>query len=258
MSHRFVFLGAGNLATRLSEELHQKGFSIEQVYSRTEKSAKALADKLETNFTTSVQEISTDADVYLVALKDSAFEEVLPHVNFQNKLVVHCSGSMPLSSLENYSANIGVLYPLQTFSKDQRVEFFEIPVFIEANSPENEKMLRQIAEKISSQVAVLNSEQRLHLHVAAVFACNFVNHFYTIAGEVLKSQKVPFDVLKPLIMETARKVHEMNPVQAQTGPAVRFDNNVIEKHLETLEDIPEFKKIYEIISESIYKYHQNT
>ena len=258
MSHRFVFLGAGNLATRLAVELHQKGFNIGQVYSRTEKSAKALADKLETDYTASVQEISPDADVYFVALKDSAFEEVLPHINFQNKLVVHCSGSMPLSSLENYSTNIGVLYPLQTFSKERQVDFSEIPVFIEASSPQNEKMLRRIAEKISVNVSVLNSEQRLHLHVAAVFACNFVNHFYAIAGEMLKSQNVPIQVLNPLIMETARKVQEMEPVKAQTGPAVRYDHNVIEKHLDTLEDFPEIKKIYKMVSENIYKFHQNT
>lgn len=258
MSHRLVFLGAGNLATHLSQELHQKGFSIEQVFSRTEKSARSLAKKLETNYTTSVQQISPDADVYFVALKDSAFEQVLPHINFQNKLLVHCSGSMPLSSLENYSTNIGVLYPLQTFSKDRQVDFSEIPVFIEASSPENGKILGHIAEKISSQVTVLNSEQRLHLHVAAVFACNFVTHFYTVAGEVLKPQKVPLDVLKPLIMETAHKVQEMEPVKAQTGPAVRYDHDVIEKHLDTLEDFPEFKKIYKIVSESIYKFHQNT
>jgi predicted short-subunit dehydrogenase-like oxidoreductase (DUF2520 family) len=257
MSHRFVFLGAGNLATRLSVELHQKGFSIEHVYSRTEKSANALAEKLETDYTTSVQEISPDADVYFIALKDSAFEEVLPRINFKNKLLVHCSASMPLSSLENYSTNIGVLYPLQTFSKERQIDFSEIPVFIEANSPENEKMLGQIAEKISASVSVLNSEQRLHLHVAAVFACNFVNHFYAIAGEVLKSQNVPVDVLNPLIMETARKVQEMDPKKAQTGPAVRYDNNVIEKHLMALNDFPEFKKIYKMVAESIYKFHQN-
>lgn len=257
MSHRFVFIGAGNLATRLSTVLKEKGFSIEQVYNRSEKSAKSLAEKLRTNYTNSPKEILKDADIYFVALKDSAFEEVLPQINFKNKLLVHGSGSMPLSCLEKYSQNIGVFYPLQTFSIDREVDFSEIPVFIEANSAENEKKLIQIAEKISGRVSVLNSEKRLNLHISAVFACNFVNHFYTIAAEVLKSQEIPFEVLKPLIIETADKVQELEPLLAQTGPAVRFDENVISKHLETLQTYPEFQKLYRLVSESIYKFNQN-
>jgi predicted short-subunit dehydrogenase-like oxidoreductase (DUF2520 family) len=234
----------------------EKGFFIEQVYSRSEKSAKTLAEKLQTNYTNSTKEILKHADVYFVAIKDSAFEEVLPQINFQNKLLVHCSGSMPLSCLENYSENIGVFYPLQTFSKDREVDFAEIPVFVEANSPENEKKLVQMAEKISGRASVLNSEKRLNLHISAVFACNFVNHFYTIAAEVLKSKEIPFEVLNPLILETARKVQNLEPVLAQTGPAVRFDENVISKHLDALQEFPEFQKLYELVSESIYKFHQ--
>lgn len=257
MSHRFVFIGAGNLATHLAGVLKEKGFSIEQVYSRSEKSAKLLAEKLQTKYTTSIQNIFTDAVVYFVALKDSAFEEILTQINFQNKLLVHCSGSMPLACLEKYSENIGVIYPLQTFSKNRNIDFSEIPVFVEANSPENEKRLIQIAEKISGRVSVLNSEKRLNLHTSAVFACNFVNHFYTIAAEVLKSKEIPFEVLNPLILETARKVQELEPALAQTGPAVRFDENVISKHLETLQPYPEFQKLYRLVSESIYKFHQN-
>ncbi len=257
MSHRFVFIGAGNLATRLSLELKNKGFFIEQVYSRTEKSAKFLAKKLQTNYTISAQDVLPDADVYFVALKDAAFEEVLAKIDFRNKLLVHCSGSLPLSTLEKYSENIGVLYPLQTFSKNRKVDFAEIPVFIEANSQENEKLLVQIAEKISDKVLVLNSEKRLNMHIAAVFACNFVNHFYSIAAEVLKSKEIPFEVLNPLILETARKVQELEPALAQTGPAMRFDENVISKHKEALHPFPEFQKLYGIVSESIFNFHQN-
>lgn len=257
MSHRFVFIGAGNLATHLSAEFQKKGFRIEQIYSRTEKSAKALAQKLQTKYTTIVQEIIRDADIYVVVLKDSVYEDVLPHLNIKNKFLVHCSGSMPLSSLQKYSSNIGVFYPLQTFSKNRKVNFSEIPVFIEANSPENEKKLTELAGKISGRVLVVNSEKRLNLHISAVFACNFVNHFYTIAGEVLKSKEIPFEVLKPLIQETAFKVQEMMPAAAQTGPAVRFDENIISKHLEELEIFPQFRKLYKNVSESIYKFHQN-
>ena len=256
MRHSFVIIGAGNLATRLSLVLKEKGFSINQVYSRSEKSAKSLAQKLQTSYTTIAYEIIPDADVYFVALKDSAFEEVLSQINLQNKLLVHCSGSMPLSCLEKYSGNIGVFYPLQTFSKDREVDFAEIPLFIEANSPENEKKLIQIAGKISDRISVLNSEKRLNLHIAAVFACNFVNHFYTIAAEVLKSKEIPFEVLHPLIQETALKIQKLEPALAQTGPALRFDEHVISKHLKELQPYPEFQNLYEIVSESIFKFHQ--
>lgn len=257
MSHRFVFIGAGNLATHLSAEFQKKGFRIDQIYSRTEKSAKTLALKLQTRYTTIVQEIISDADIYVVALRDSVYAEVLPYLKIKNKLLVHCSGSMPLSSLKKYAENIGVFYPLQTFSKNRKVNFSEIPVFIEANSPENEKKLIAVAEKISGRVSVVNTEKRLNLHISAVFACNFVNHFYAIAGEVLKSKEIPFEVLKPLIQETAFKVQEMMPVAAQTGPAVRFDENIISKHLKELKSFPEFRELYENVSESIYKFHQN-
>lgn len=257
MNRRFVFIGAGNLATRLSIELARKGFEIEQVYSRTQLSAKTLADKLNTKYTTSVNEISADAGICFVALKDSAFDEVLPKINFQNRLVVHCAGSMPLSSIEKYSENTGVLYPLQTFSKDREVDFLEIPVFVEANTSENEKILLEIAGTVSNRVSVLNSEGRMSLHIAAVFACNFANHFYTIAAEILKSKDLSFEVLHHLILETALKAGEVAPADAQTGPAVRFDENVISKHFEFLNDLPEYRNLYEILSESIYKYHKN-
>ncbi len=257
MSQSLIFIGAGNLATQLSAEFQKSGFPIKQIYSRTVKSAKELADKLQTGYTTSPGKILDSADIYFVALKDSAFEEVLSHVNFQNKLVVHCSGTMSLSSIEKYSENIGVFYPLQTFSKERSVNFREIPVFVEASSPKNENALLEIANKITEKASVLNSEKRIYLHAAAVFACNFVNHFYTIGEEILKLKGLPFEILRPLILETALKAQDIHPADAQTGPAVRMDKNVISKHLELLKKFPEWGSLYEEISQSIYKYHQN-
>jgi predicted short-subunit dehydrogenase-like oxidoreductase (DUF2520 family) len=256
MSHRFVFIGAGNLATHLSKRLKQQGFNILQVYSRTKKSAKELAEKIDAEFTSYPERISKEADVYIVAIKDSVYEEVLSQIDFGEKLLVHCSGSMPMSVLENFAENFGVIYPLQTFSKHREVNFAEIPVFVEANSEENERRLIEISEKISDTVSVMNSEKRLFLHIAAVFSCNFVNHFYTRASEVLAEKNIPFDVLKPLIMETAQKVQEMNPATAQTGPAVRFDENVINKHLEALEFDSTNRELYNSISKSIFEFHQ--
>jgi predicted short-subunit dehydrogenase-like oxidoreductase (DUF2520 family) len=246
MSLNFCFIGAGNLATHLSKVFQNKGFNILQIYSRTEKSAKELADVLSVKYTTSVNEINENADIYFVAIKDSTVAEILSQINFNNKLVVHCSGSLPLSAIDDFSENTGVFYPLQTFSKKREVDFDEIPVFIESNSMKNKETLLHIANSISKSVSEINSEKRKLLHISAVFACNFVNHFYTIAAEILKSKDISFDVLKPLILETALKVQEIKPEKAQTGPAVRFDENIISAHLHALNDFDEYRKLYYI------------
>lgn len=255
MNLNFCFIGAGNLATHLSKAFHRSGFNISQIYSRTELSAKKLADNLNAQYTTSIKNIDSEADVYFVALNDSVVDNVLSQINFKNKLVVHCSGSLPLSVLNEYSENVGVLYPLQTFSKSRSVEFISIPVFVESNSAGNESKLYKIASKISNSVSILNSEKRKYLHISAVFACNFVNHFYTVSSEILNSKKIPFEVLKPLILETALKVQEMDPVNAQTGPAVRFDKNIISAHLNELKGINGYEELYSSISKSIFEHH---
>lgn len=255
MNLNFCFIGAGNLATQLSKAFQKEGFTINQVYSRTENSAKKLADSLSTKYVTSVNEIDKNADIYFVAIKDSVVDEVLSQIDFNNRLIVHCSGSLPLSVLQHYSDNIGVLYPLQTFSKNREIDFKEIPIFIESNSIENEKLLSQIAIEIADSVSVMNSEKRKMLHISAVFACNFVNYFYTIAAEILQSKNIPFDVLKPLVLETAKKVQEMDPENAQTGPALRFDENIISSHLKELNEFSDYQQLYKSISKSIFEHY---
>jgi predicted short-subunit dehydrogenase-like oxidoreductase (DUF2520 family) len=256
MKLKICFIGAGNLATQLSKSFHENGFSISQIYSRTAKSASFLADSLNTKHTTDIGCIDIKADLYFVALKDSAVDEVLSQIKFNNKLVVHCSGSLPLSILEKYSENIGVFYPLQTFSKNRKIDFKSIPVFIESNSTKNEKRLLEIAHKISNSISILNSEKRKLVHISAVFACNFVNHFYTISAEILKTKDISFEILKPLILETAQKVQELEPENAQTGPAIRFDENIISSHLKELKGINNYAELYNSISKSIFEYHK--
>ncbi|HPF50607.1 MAG TPA: DUF2520 domain-containing protein, partial [Draconibacterium sp.] len=252
----FCFIGAGNLATNLAKELHDKVGRVVQVYSRTENAANELARQLSTSFTTNTEQITSAADIYFVALKDSAVPEVLSKIQLNNQLLVHCSGSLPLSALSAYSENAGVFYPLQTFSKKREVDFRKIPVFIESSSGKNQQILMEIAEQISDKVSALDSEKRKGLHVAAVFACNFVNHLYTLSADFLETKNIPFEVLHPLIEETARKVQEMEPALAQTGPAVRFDKNIIDTHLKMLEKFPEMKELYNSISKSIFERHQ--
>ncbi|MCF6358636.1 MAG: DUF2520 domain-containing protein [Draconibacterium sp.] len=256
MNSEICFIGAGNLATHLSKSLSESGFKISQIYSRTDKSAKRLGDLLKTKYTSDINRIDKDADIYFIALKDSAVDEVLSQINFNNKLIVHCSGSLPLSVLNKYSENTGVLYPLQTLSKNRDVDFKTIPIFIESNSVKNESRLLEIARKLSNSVSVLNSEKRKTLHISAVFACNFVNHLYSVSAEILKKDDIPFYVLKPIILETAQKVQELEPEKAQTGPAVRFDETIISSHLKVLKGENNYAELYNSISKSIFEYHK--
>ena len=256
MSLKLCFIGAGNLATHLATTCSKAGLEIVQVYSRTEDSAKLLADKLNTAYTTQTSSLVNYADIYFVALKDSAVEQVLSGIEFGDKLVVHCSGSLPMNVLSRFAKNHGVFYPLQTFSKNRKVDFRKIPIFIEASSEENLQILKEIANTVSESVTVLNSEKRKSLHIAAVFACNFANHCYAMAAKYLETKDLPFEILRPLIMETASKAQEMHPKQAQTGPAIRFDENIINAHLNELTEMPDLQELYNSISKSIFAHHQ--
>lgn len=249
---RVVFVGAGNLATRLSLEMRKSGMSIGQVYSHTSEHAKILADELGCGWTVVPEEIVEDADLYVFSLKDAVLQDVIARVKPNNGLWVHTAGSMPISVFEGLTARYGVVYPLQTFSKSREVDFKKIPFFLEANSSEDEKVLGEVARALSNDVRFLSSEKRKNLHLAAVFACNFTNHMYALAEKILEEQQIPGEVLLPLIDETAAKVHVMSPAQAQTGPAIRYDENVINKHMAMLKD-PDMRNLYELISRSIHK-----
>lgn len=253
-----VCIGAGNLATNLAKALYYKGFRIVQVYSRTEESARALAEKVEAGYTTDLNELSKEARLYIVALKDAALVELLPQITEgkKNVLLVHTAGSIPMNVWEGYAERYGVFYPMQTFSKQREVDFQDIPFFIEARTPEDVELLKAIANTISDKVYEATSEQRKSLHLAAVFTCNFTNHMYALAAGLLEKNNLPFDVMLPLIDETARKVHELAPSEAQTGPAVRYDLNVINNHLSMLADTPALQEIYKLMSKSIHEHHQ--
>ncbi len=256
MNDDCIILGAGNLATNLALALKQSGFVISQVYSRTEKNAEALSKLTGADYTNIISDVKTSASIYFIVVKDDAIEEVLSGLDLDGKLLIHCSGSTPMEILSTYSEHIGVLYPLQTFSKERMLDFREIPLFIEANSEKALKTIEGIANKLSNKVTITNSEKRQVLHIAAVFACNFVNHLYALSGDVLEKQGLSFDLIKPLIEETVRKIEHLHPKQAQTGPAVRFDKKIISKHIEALNDEPHLQDMYQFISNSIYKYYQ--
>jgi len=255
LDKKLAIIGAGNLATRLSIELHNQGIEILQVYSRSVTSALTLAKLIGCTYVTQPDMITSEADIYIVSVSDHAIGYLLCNVNFNHKLVVHTAGSISIDELKNYSSNYGVLYPLQTFSKYREVNFLNIPFCIEANNRENEQILVDLASIISNDVRLITSEQRKQLHLAAVFASNFVNHMYTLASDIIQKSEMSFDILIPLIEEVASKIKEISPLKAQTGPAVRNDKNIINEHLEMLEMESKLKDIYIILSESIYRYH---
>ena len=248
-----VFIGAGNLATNLAKALYRKGFRIVQVYSRTMESARTLAEKVEAEYTTDLQAVSKDAKLYIVSLKDDALVDLLPQITEgkQASLLVHTAGSIPMSVWEGHAERYGVFYPMQTFSKQREVKFQEVPFFVEAKRSEDVELLKAVAATLSEKVYEASSEQRKSLHLAAVFICNFTNHMYALAADLLEKYNLPFDVMLPLIDETARKVHELAPRDAQTGPAVRYDENVMSNHLAMLVDSPALQEIYKLMSKSI-------
>jgi predicted short-subunit dehydrogenase-like oxidoreductase (DUF2520 family) len=168
--------------------------------------------------------------------------------------VIHTAGSLAMDVLSPFTSRYGVFYPLQTFSKNKRVDFSKIPVFIESNNEIDLQIIKSLAESISDTVYEASSTQRQNLHLAAVFACNFVNHFYAIAADWVEKTDFPFHVLLPLIVETAEKIHYLTPREAQTGPAIRYDRKVIEKQLDLLKTDKTTQQLYKLMSEHIYKY----
>jgi len=246
-----VLIGSGNVATQLGSALRKQDIEIKQVYSRTLSNAKKLAKKLDASSTSEIEEINNQADIYFVCLTDDTIESFCKKFHTK-KLMVHTAGSVALDVLKLSSDNVGVLYPLQTLSKSKRISLKKVPFFIEANNDLNLNKLKDLADLLSDRVYQIDSKQRMNLHVAAVFACNFSNYMFCVAEEILKQSNIKFDLLKPLISETVNKIQAHSPAQMQTGPAIRNDLRTIKKHLDNLEN-PEYRKIYKLLSENISK-----
>lgn len=246
-----TLIGSGNVATHLGLALHNKGYLIKEVYSNTLKNAKILAHQLGAIANNNQSKINHESDLYIVAIKDDAINDFLLHYPFIDKLTVHTSGTTSINTFPELFQNYGVFYPLQTFSKKKKVDFKNIPVCIEANSLENKTLLLKLANSLSTKVYEVDSKQRKALHVAAVFACNFSNYMYSIAAYILQKENIPFNIIEPLIIETAEKIKHGNPKNLQTGPAIRKDEQIITEHLNYLENQPDIKHLYNFISNKI-------
>jgi len=243
-----IVLGTGNVGTHLVHAfLKTKNVELLQVYSRKKSSLKFLEDKV--SCTTKLAELKA-ADVYIIAIPDDEISNFSKHLHLKDKLVVHTSGSLAMKALKT-TANKGVFYPLQTFSKNNHVDLSNVPICLETENEKDLLVLEQVASDISNHVYFIDSAQRKHLHIAAVFTNNFVNHIYKIGFDICKRHQIPFETLHPLILETASKVVQNNPDKIQTGPAYRKDKKTIASHLTLLSG--DERKIYNILTKSIEK-----
>ncbi|MBO5593879.1 MAG: DUF2520 domain-containing protein [Prevotella sp.] len=256
---KIVIIGSGNLATQLSLAFKSAGKTIVQVFSRTEEHAKELADKIGCNYTTRIEEIRQDADVYIFSVKDDALSGLVASICHKrpNGLFLHTAGSMPMDIFRGHASRYGVLYPMQTFSKNRKVDFREIPCFVEGSDEEVLAEIHSMAASISDHVVDCDSEKRKKMHLAAVLACNLTNHCYRLAERLLESEQIDFQLFLPLIEETARKVKDMSPKDAQTGPMVRYDQNVMQMQMSMLSD-ERTREIYRLMAESIHEDHKSS
>ncbi len=250
---KIVLLGAGNVGSHLGKALKTAGHHILQVWSRDHHNALALADELSSQAIKTLAEADNNADVVIICVKDEAIADVAKLLSITNQLIIHTSGTQSIDILHQFSQSFGVIYPLQTFSKNKAVNFKEIPVFYEGNNASSAKKLKELASSISESVKETDSEKRKKIHVAAVFACNFTNHFYVIAENFLVQNDLSFEDLKPLIAETASKIKVLNPLDAQTGPALRQDQEILNQHIAALSNYPHWQNLYRLISQDIVK-----
>ena len=246
-----VILGAGNVATHLFNAFSKAdNITVNQWFSRNISSIQSYKNSVD--ITDDLSQLK-EADIYIISISDDAVARLSTQLPFENRLVVHTSGTVNIHDLDKKNRR-GVFYPLQTFSKTAALDFANVPICIEALNKVDLKSLKSLAKAIGSKSHKVNTSQRKALHLAAVFVNNFTNQLYRVAHEITEAQGVEFDVLKPLILETAKKVQDLSPYMAQTGPAKRNDKKTIEKHLELL-DSEEHKAIYELLSASIQKTH---
>ena len=252
---RIALIGAGRLATNLGLTLLGAGHEIVCVYSHTMKSAKTLSERIGGQPVDKAEDLPMEADAFIISIKDSVLAEVIPAVTKgrETQVFMHTAGSMPMEMFKGMARHYGVFYPMQSFSKERPVDFAEIPTFIEASDERAMETIRHLAESVTERVYELSSDDRQYLHLAAVFACNFANHCYAMAEEILEDHGMNFDVMHPLIDETARKVHQLHPLQAQTGPAVRYDENVIRHQAQLLRNHPFMKDLYERMTLHIHR-----
>lgn len=253
------FIGSGNVAWHLAPALDNTDFAVREVYSRNPEHAAALVDKLyESDVKNSLDFSDSPSNIFIIAVPDDAIQSIVQEIILpDNAVLVHTSGSQPLAAL-GYAAipGIGVFYPLQTFSKTKKVDFTDVPIFVESEDAVTEKLLLSMAKAISKNVHQITSQERKAMHLAAVFASNFTNHMLLIAQQIMKENNLNFEWLKPLVAEMINKSISIGPENAQTGPARRGDFEILDRHMEFLQSDEQRAEIYKVISQHIIdRYH---
>jgi predicted short-subunit dehydrogenase-like oxidoreductase (DUF2520 family) len=250
---KMTMIGSGNVAWHFSRMLKSAGVEIIEVYSRNQEEAQKLSIELKTKHIERIEQISHETDLIILAVNDDAIEDVSNQIQ-SKALIVHTSGTADINKLSN--SRKGVIWSIQSLRKNQETDYSKIPFLIEANNVNDSLVLDHLIKKISNQVYIKNSEERLKAHLGAVVANNFVNHLYSISKEILAEADLPFSILFPIIEEETRKVHHFDPNEIQTGPAARGDQKTIDRHLGLIQE-KEFKEIYRLISERIKKLHHD-
>jgi predicted short-subunit dehydrogenase-like oxidoreductase (DUF2520 family) len=255
---KIALIGAGKLATNLAFTLKKKGLTITQVYNRSRESGMKLAEKVSSSYIDDLRKLSDKADLYALAVSDSALQEISDQIHLKNQMIIHFSGTAEISILKDSSSNYGVLYPPQTFTLRQSAGFLNIPLCIETNNSNSERKLSSFAVTLSDKIIKVTSSQRKTIHLSAIFAGNFTNFMYAIAEDLLTGMDLPMSLLEPIIEKTKANAMQKNIFNLQTGPAIREDLEMLKTHLSVLSGKPEFREIYRLISESIINYkHQN-
>lgn len=247
---RVVIIGSGNVATVLGAAMVKVHHELVQVLGRNADATSALAALLDCPFSLDLKEMVTTADLYVMAVSDSALPELAASIALQDKLVVHTAGSVSKEVLTKVSAHYGVLYPLQSLRKEN-LQVNNIPLLVDANSEASIKILEKLATSLSANVGRANDTQRLKLHLAAVLVSNFTNHLYALAQGYCQKEQLDFNLLLPLINETANRLQQHTAAEMQTGPAARKDVVTIERHLSLLAAYPDLQNIYQLLSQSI-------
>lgn len=250
---RITIIGSGNVGTHLAAAFKNAGHVIVQIYSPHIHNAELLAYHIKAQAIGNLNDINSDTDIFIISVKDDAVAGIAEALAKHNKIMAHTSGSVDLTALSTFSDMSGVFYPLQTFSKNKSVDFLKVPLCVEGASESVTAELVKLAQTISNNVNKIDSAQRKVLHLAAVFAGNFPNYLYGVAQQLLEKNNLQFDLLRPLILETAMKVQKHMPDEAQTGPAVRNDEKTIGLHQQMLNDEPPLKALYGELSQLIIK-----
>ena len=255
---KITIIGSGNVGTHLAKRLFEKGHSIVQIFSRNIENAAELAQQVNAESICDLSELVESTEIIIIAVKDDVIEEISKAINFENVLIVHTSGGTSSAVLVRQlkqpvllRLRFGIFYPLQSFSKVKSVDFEKLPICIDANNEEDLNLLETLAQSICPNVYRINDKERAILHVCAVMVNNFTNHLFAMADDILKQENLTLDILKPLILETVKKIENHPPKQMQTGPAIRNDEKTIDNHLQFLDKYPDYQLIYKLLSDSI-------